>query len=137
MALPAHVVQPEVRERGAHRPALYLLTEVLAPVVELVAVASFPLTLALGVFDLRGFLLMLAALAFSTAALTAFAILLDDLHSRMYRRRDLAWLLFLSPFDLVLYRPIVFWARFKGSWRFLRGDKSWQRFERNTRTQMA
>ncbi len=113
----------------------YLVTEVLAPAFELLAVASIPLALALGVFDVTAFLVMLGALAFATGALTAFAILLDDVHSRMYRIRDLAWLLLLAPLDLIIYRPIIFWARFKGTWRFLRGDKSWDRFERNTRAQ--
>jgi hypothetical protein len=27
----------------------------------------------------------------------------------------------------------MFWARLKGSWRFLRGDKGWYKFERNVR----
>jgi cellulose synthase/poly-beta-1,6-N-acetylglucosamine synthase-like glycosyltransferase len=113
----------------------YLVTEVLAPAVEVLALASLPLAFVLGVFDLPSFLLVVGAVAFLTAALTAWAILLDDIHSRMYRPRDLAWLLLLAPFDLVLYRPIIFWARFKGSVGFLRGDKSWERFERNVRSQ--
>jgi biofilm PGA synthesis N-glycosyltransferase PgaC len=113
----------------------YLVTEVLAPAVEVLALASLPLAFVLGVFDLPSFLLVVGAVAFLTAALTAWAILLDDTHSRMYRVRDLAWLLLLAPFDLVLYRPIIFWARFKGSVGFLRGDKSWERFERNVRSQ--
>jgi len=53
--------------------------------------------------------------------------------SRTYRLRDLARLLMLAPLDLVLYRPIIVWARLKGSWRYLRGDKSWHKFERNVR----
>jgi cellulose synthase/poly-beta-1,6-N-acetylglucosamine synthase-like glycosyltransferase len=113
----------------------YLFTEVLSPVVELLAVASLPVALALGVFQLPTFLVMLAAIAFTSAALTACAILFDDLQSRTYRPRDLARLLLLAPLDLVLYRPIIFWARMKGSWRFLRGDKDWHKFERNTRAQ--
>ena len=72
-------------------------------------------------------------MAFSNAALTAGAVLLDDLQSRLYRMRDLARLLLLAPLDLVLYRPIIVWARFKGSWGFLRGDKAWHKFERNVR----
>jgi cellulose synthase/poly-beta-1,6-N-acetylglucosamine synthase-like glycosyltransferase len=113
----------------------YLVTEVIAPAVEVLALASLPLAFVLGVFDLPSFLLVVGAVAFLTAALTAWAILLDDVHSRMYRLRDLAWLLLLAPFDVVLYRPIIFWARFKGSVGFLRGDKSWERFERNVRSQ--
>lgn len=71
---------------------------------------------------------------FTNAALTACAILSEDLQSRLYRKRDLARLLVLAPFDFLVYRPILFWARLKGSWGFLRGDKSWVRFERNVRT---
>jgi ribosomal protein L20A (L18A) len=29
------------------------------------------------------------------------------------------------------------WARVKGTWRFLRGDKGWHKFERNVRTGVA
>ena len=42
-------------------------------------------------------------------------------------------MLVLAPLDLVLYRPIIVWARLLGSWRFLRGDKGWHKFERNVR----
>jgi cellulose synthase/poly-beta-1,6-N-acetylglucosamine synthase-like glycosyltransferase len=111
----------------------YLVSEVLAPVFELLALVSLPLALALGVFDWAVFGLVLVAVAFGNAALTGLAILSDDLHSRLYRRRDLARLLLLAPLDLVLYRPILMWARLKGTWRFLRRDKGWYKFERNAR----
>ena len=41
--------------------------------------------------------------------------------------------LMLAPLDLVLYRPIIVWARLKGTWGYLRGDKAWHKFERNVR----
>ena len=111
----------------------YLLTEVLSPVVELVALGSLALAVALGLFDLEVFLVVIAAMAFLNAALTSGAILLDDVQSRLYRVRDLVRLLAMAPLDMVLYRPIIAWARFKGSWRYLRGDKAWHKFERNVR----
>jgi biofilm PGA synthesis N-glycosyltransferase PgaC len=113
----------------------YLLTEVLSPAIELLALASLVAAVALGIFDIEVFLVVVAAMAFVNAALTAGAILLDDLQSRLYRVRDLARLLFWAPFDIVLYRPIIALARFKGSWRFLRGDKAWHKFERNVRSE--
>ncbi len=125
--------RPRYRSVGLVGAPFYLLTEVLAPAVELVALASLPLALVLGVFDPGVFVVMVLAIAFMNAALTACAILLDDLQSRTYRRRDLARLLLLAPLDLMLYRPLIIWARLKGSWRFLRGDKAWHKFERNTR----
>ena len=115
----------------------YLVTEVLAPVVEVLAVASLGASLALGVFDPGTFALMLGAIAFTSASLTAWAVLLDDVQSRTYGTRGLAKLLLLAPLDLFLYRPIIFWARLKGTWRFLRGDKEWHKFERNVRSQPA
>jgi cellulose synthase/poly-beta-1,6-N-acetylglucosamine synthase-like glycosyltransferase len=111
----------------------YLLTEVLSPAIELLALASLAAAVFLGIFDLEVFLVVVAAMAFINAALTAGAIFLDDVQSRLYRVRDLARLLFWAPFDMLLYRPIIAWARFKGSWRFLRGDKAWHKFDRNVR----
>jgi hypothetical protein len=31
------------------------------------------------------------------------------------------------------YRPIIAWARFKGTWGSLRDDKAWNEFDRNVR----
>jgi poly-beta-1,6-N-acetyl-D-glucosamine synthase len=128
---------PRYRSVGLVGAPFYLMTEVLAPLVELVALVSLPVAVALGVFEPLTFLVVLAAITFTNAALTACAILFDDLQSRTYRRRDLTRLLLLAPLDLVLYRPVIMWARLKGSWRFLRGDKAWHKFERNTRTASA
>jgi hypothetical protein len=83
------------------------------------------------------FLVVVAAIAFTNAALTASAIYFEDLQSRSYRKSDLLVLLLLTPLDFVLYRPIILWARLKGSWGFLRGDKSWNKFERNARSAEA
>jgi poly-beta-1,6-N-acetyl-D-glucosamine synthase len=111
----------------------YLLTEVVSPAIEVVALATLAVAVAVGLFDPVTFVVVLAAMAFVNAALTAGAILLDDLQSRLYRKRDLARILAFAPLELLLYRPIIFWARLKGSWGFLRGDKSWNRFDRNVR----
>jgi biofilm PGA synthesis N-glycosyltransferase PgaC len=112
----------------------YLATEVLAPVFEVLGFVTLALAVGLGVFEPLTFVVMLCAIAFLNAALTACAILLDDVQSRTYRLRDLVRVLALAPLDLVLYRPVIVWARLKGTWRFLRGDKSWHKFERNVRT---
>ncbi|HLG08562.1 MAG TPA: glycosyltransferase family 2 protein [Gaiellaceae bacterium] len=125
---------PRYRSVGLLGAPFYLVTEVLAPAIEVLAIVSLPVAIALGVFEPVIFVVLLAAIAFMNAALTACAILLDDLQSRTYRTRDLLRLLLLAPFDLVLYRPIIVWARLKGSWRFLRGDKAWHKFERNVRS---
>ena len=124
---------PRYKTVGLLGTPFYLVTEVLAPAVELLAVSSLVLSVALGLFEPLTFVFVLAAVAFTNAALSACAVLFDDLQSRTYRKRDLARLLLLAPLDLALYRPIILWARLKGSWRFLRGDKAWHKFERNVR----
>jgi poly-beta-1,6-N-acetyl-D-glucosamine synthase len=124
---------PRYKSVGLLGVPFYLFTEVLAPAIEVLALVSLPLAIALGVFDPKIFLVMVVAIAFMNAALTACAILMDDLQSRTYRTRDLVRLLLLAPLDLFLYRPIIMWSRVKGSWRFLRGDKAWHKFERNAR----
>jgi cellulose synthase/poly-beta-1,6-N-acetylglucosamine synthase-like glycosyltransferase len=124
---------PRYRSVGLIGAPFYLLSEVISPAVELAALASVGLAAALGVFEPLAFFAMLGAMAFTNSALTACAILVDDLQSRLYRRRDLARMLLLSPLDLVLYRPFIFWARLKGTWRLIRGDKGWHKFDRNAR----
>ena len=112
----------------------YLLTEVLAPAFELLGLAALVGAIALGLFQPLTFVTIVAALAFTNAALTASAIYFEDMQSRSYRKRDLLALLLYTPFDFIVYRPILLWARLKGSLGFLRGDKSWNKFERNVRT---
>jgi biofilm PGA synthesis N-glycosyltransferase PgaC len=111
----------------------YLLTEVLAPAFEVLGLVAFVGAIALGLFQPLTFVAMVAAVAFVNAALTASAIYFEDMQSRTYRKRDLLVLLLYAPLDFVVYRPIILWARLKGSWGFLRGDKSWNKFDRNVR----
>lgn len=124
---------PRYRAVGMLGVPYYVLSEVIAPVFELLALGSLLVAAAAGLFDWRLFLVAAALIAFLNAAMTAAAVLADDLQSRTYRLRGLSWLMVLAPLDLVLYRPIVVWARLKGTWRFLRGDKGWHKFERNRR----
>ncbi len=111
----------------------YLLTEVLAPAFEVLGLVALIGAIALGLFQPLTFVAMVAAVAFVNAALTASAIYFEDMQSRTYRKRDLLVLLLYAPLDFVVYRPIILWARLKGSWGFLRGDKSWNKFDRNVR----
>jgi cellulose synthase/poly-beta-1,6-N-acetylglucosamine synthase-like glycosyltransferase len=124
---------PRYKAVGLVGTPFYLLTEVIAPAIELLAVGALVASIAFGVFQPLTFFVMLVAIAFTNAALTASAIFFEDLQSRDYRKRDLLVLLLLTPLDFVVYRPIILWARLKGSWGFLRGDKAWHKFERNVR----
>jgi len=108
-------------------------SEVVAPLFECLSVAALVAGVALGTLDVAQLALATAALAFANAVFAATAILLEDQTSRRYRPSSLAWLLLLAPLELVLYRPVLFWARAKGTWRYLRGDRGWHKFQRNVR----
>jgi cellulose synthase/poly-beta-1,6-N-acetylglucosamine synthase-like glycosyltransferase len=125
---------PRYRAVGLLGVPYYVLSEVISPVFELLAVGTLGIAVAFGLVDWRMFLLVSVTIAFVNGAMTAAAVLGDDLQSRAYRLRGLLWLLLLCPVDLFVYRPIIVWARLKGTWRFLRKDKGWHKFERNGRT---
>ncbi len=124
---------PRYKQVGLVGVPFYLFSEVLAPLFEVLGVVSLALAVALGLFEWQVFALALGAIAFFNATLTASAILADDVQSRLYKPSGLARLLLLAPLDLVLYRPFLVWARVKGTWRFLRRDRGWYKFERNAR----
>ena len=71
--------------------------------------------------------------ALGWALLTPPILLMADRQSRDYRASGLARLVVLMPLELFFYRPVLSWARAKGTWRYLRGDKEWHKFERNQR----
>ena len=79
LALPEDVAPAALRQRRDVGTPFYLLTEVLAPVFELLGIVTFVIALALGLFDPVVFLVMICAIASLNAMLTASAILLDDL----------------------------------------------------------
>jgi cellulose synthase/poly-beta-1,6-N-acetylglucosamine synthase-like glycosyltransferase len=111
----------------------YVLSEVLAPFMQTLSVGVLVLAPALGLLDWSQFVLSVGAIAFSAGTFTNAAILLQDSMFRTYSRADLRRLVLLGPLDLVLYRPIIFYAQLKGAVEFLRGDKGWHKFERNRR----
>jgi cellulose synthase/poly-beta-1,6-N-acetylglucosamine synthase-like glycosyltransferase len=112
----------------------YVIGEILAPVFQGLSVLVVVLGAMTGLLSWLNFIQSMLVLAFASGLLTNYAILMRERHSRTFRGRDLQFLLLLSPLELVLYRPLLFWAQFKGMIQFLRGDRSWNKFERNVRT---
>lgn len=116
----------------------YLLVEVLAPIVQVLSVVIVPAAWWVGVLDFRLFALLAVTVGFANGLLTNAAIFLYDRTARTYPIRDLIHLMVLGFFDLFAYRPILMFAQAKGLLDFLRGEKSWNKFERNDRhTQKA
>jgi biofilm PGA synthesis N-glycosyltransferase PgaC len=115
----------------------YLLSEIVAPVFELAAVVTLCAGAAAGVVDWRLCAAVTLLITVLNSVFSTAALLMVDQHGPVYRRRGLARLLVLMPLELFVYRPVMTWARLKGTWRFLRGDRSWHKFERNVRAEAA
>jgi cellulose synthase/poly-beta-1,6-N-acetylglucosamine synthase-like glycosyltransferase len=112
---------------------LYVLTEITAPLFEALALLGLGAGAVSGAIDIQQFVVVVAMIATFNGILTSGALLLEDQTSRLYRGSDLAWLILLGPLELLLYRPLLFWARAQGTWRFLRRDRGWHKFQRNDR----
>ncbi len=129
------LARPRYRSVGVAGMPFYLLSEVLAPLFEVLSIATLVVAVATGRMDWSAALLVGGILAFGTGLLTACAVLISDVAERTLPKRKLAALVALAPFELVLYRPALIWARLLGTVRFFRGDRQWHKFERNSRPQ--
>lgn len=115
----------------------YLLSEIVAPFFELLAVGTLVAGAATGLVDWWLAALVVLLISFVNSVYTTGALFIADLEAGAYRSGSLLRVLALMPVEMLLYRPIASWARMKGTWRFLRGDKAWHKFERNVRTEAA
>jgi cellulose synthase/poly-beta-1,6-N-acetylglucosamine synthase-like glycosyltransferase len=111
----------------------YVLSEILAPIFEILAVATLVAGMAAGLVDWWEFAVLTLAITFGNSALTTGALLMQDLEGRTYRLSRVMRFFALMPLELFVYRPFMGWARVKGTWRCLRRDKDWHKFERNVR----
>ena len=110
----------------------YVFYEGLAPFMEFLSLVVLGLACWLGFIGWPVFFLFLGAQVFSNAILTNAA---QDIGSRSYSLSSLGELIFLGLLELIVYRPVVLFARWRGVVEFVRGDKSWYKFERNQRKQ--
>jgi poly-beta-1,6-N-acetyl-D-glucosamine synthase len=115
----------------------YLVSEIVAPVFEIVAVLTLGIGAAAGLVDWWLFGLVLVLLSLVNCVFSTGAAVMADRQSGDYHLGGLARLVAVMPLEILVYRPVVSWARIKGTWRFLRGDKAWHKFDRNLRTDTA
>jgi cellulose synthase/poly-beta-1,6-N-acetylglucosamine synthase-like glycosyltransferase len=113
----------------------YLASEIVAPAFELLAVATLAAGVAFALVDWWLFVLVVVFISLVNSVFSAASLLMAERQSHAYRPTGLVRLLALMPIELLVYRPVISWARIKGTWRFLRGDKAWHKFERNVRTE--
>ncbi len=112
---------------------LMLLSEGLGLFFELLGIATLVAGIAIGVFSWQTYIVFFGSMMFALAVLTSAAVLLEDISTRAYRLRHIVRLLALGPLELLVYRPILMWARYRGTMGFLRSEKGWDKFDRNER----
>lgn len=123
----------EYRSVGMVGVPYYVLFECLAPVLYVVSFATFVLAIVFGVLGWPTYVAFVGIMVFGTAIPTTLAVLLHDVGFRDYGVRDLIRMLVLGPLELLLYRPILLYAGFRGTWEFLRKEKGWNKCDRNVR----
>ena len=133
----AMIGRPRYGSVGTIGLPYYLLFECLAPPIQLCAFVSLIMAIAFGLLEWPTYLAFVGIMAFGTAIPTTFAVSLHDVGFRDYRMSDVLRMLVLGPLDLLLYRPILLYAGLRGCWEFARGEKGWNKFERNARPQPA
>jgi biofilm PGA synthesis N-glycosyltransferase PgaC len=111
----------------------YVVTECLAPFFELASVLTLVLAVAFVVFDAGAFLAFVATISLLNACFTVAALVVQDRLMREMEWRDLLRLVLVSPLELIAYRPWLTFARLKGTVDLLRGQKGWNKFDRNPR----
>ena len=116
---------------------LMVLVEGLGLVFELLGIGTLIGGAFIGLFSWEIYVVFFASMAFGLAVLTSAAVLMEDISTRAYRLRHIVRLLVLGPFELAVYRPILMWARYRGTVGFLRSERGWDKFERNQRSAPA
>ena len=127
------LLNPRYKTVGLIGMPFYVVTEVLAPLFEIAAAVTLVVAVAVGLFDFTQFLFFLAALSMLNASFTIAALVIQDRMSREVHWRDLVHLVLISPLEMIAYRPWLTYARIKGTIDYFRGQKGWNKFERNRR----
>lgn len=109
----------------------YLFGELLAPVVELFGWLALALGLAIGAVDGRFAMLFLAVAIGYGMLLSLWAIVLEEMSFRKYKRRSDFWrLLGFAVIEGLGYRQLTVLFRLQGFWKYARGVETWGKMTR-------
>jgi cellulose synthase/poly-beta-1,6-N-acetylglucosamine synthase-like glycosyltransferase len=109
----------------------YVLGEMIAPVVEIVGWVMLILGLMIGAVDGRfAALFLIVAISYGTL-LSIWAIVLEELSFKRYRRRrDLMKLVWFALIEGIGYRQMTVLFRLHAFWKYARGVETWGRMTR-------
>ena len=104
----------------------FLFGEALSPLIEVLGYIGIAIGLAAGVVDLQFVWLFLSVVVLYGMLLSVWAILLEEVSFRRYKRPgDVVRLLLSCIIEAFVYRPLTVFFRLKAFWRLLRGDRQW------------
>lgn len=109
----------------------YLFGELIAPVVEVLGWLGLALGIAFGAVDGRFALLFFAVAVGYGTLLSVWAIVLEEMSFRRYRRRQDVWrLIGFAVIEGLGFRQMTVLFRLKSFWNYARGVESWGRMTR-------
>ncbi len=122
---------PKYGSTGMISYPFFFLGEMLSPVVELMGYVLTVLVLATGKIDDEFALLFLTVAVGYGILLSVWAVVLEELTFRRYKRAgDFARLLFYAVIENVGYRQMTVLFRLLAFWKWARGVESWGRMDR-------
>ena len=109
----------------------FLFGEALSPLIEVLGYVGVAAALTFGVVDLQFVWLFLSVVVLYGMLLSVWAILLEEVSFRRYKRPgDVLRLLFTCVIEAFAYRPLTLFFRLKAFWQLLRGDRRWGAMKR-------
>lgn len=122
---------PKYGSTGMISFPFFFLGEMLSPVVELMGYVLTVLVLATGKIDDEFALLFLTVAVGYGILLSVWAVVLEELTFRRYKRAgDFARLLFYAVIENLGYRQMTVLFRLQAFWKWARGSESWGRMDR-------
>lgn len=120
------MLNPRYGPTGMLAFPFYLFGEMLAPLIELLGYVMLVLGLLSGRLNTDFALMFLIVALGYGMTLSTWAVLLEELSFRKYRRiGDFLLLLLFAALEPFGYRQITVWFRLKSFWSYFRGVESW------------
>lgn len=120
------IFNPKYGNVGMISMPFYVFCEMLAPVVEFFGWIALALGLAIGAVNSEFALIFLAVAVGYGTLLSVWAVVLEELSFRRYRKRGDAWrLLWFALIEGIGYRQMTVFFRLQAFWRYIRGVETW------------
>lgn len=112
----------------------FVLYEILGVFFELASLGFVALGAILGILDFGLFFSFLALMLLSQCTISLLSIFVFVQSQRVLRGRYIAYIILLSIVEFLWYRWIISAAKIVGTYRFLRGSRTFDRYTREKRT---